>query len=198
MGVTRKHSSRTTGVDVGVIDDLVPVGKLLTFVGLIESNVFPWYYNKNTYGVGLEDTASQSGFTHVFVHEGQVNSDFWPHAKVFVDAFASAINAVNWKPLRVQANLVPQLKETHGGVPHTDGQQHLVRPGHQWVTGIVYLNDADGDTMFYDGDVICERHSPFANRCVWFDGSVFHSGSVPQSVSRRLVLNINLDVYSWK
>ena len=160
--------------------------------------MFPWYYNKNTYSSSFEDIASQSGFTHLFIEDKRVNSDFWGQASGFVEMFAKSINAVDWTPLRVQANLVPQLKLTHDGVPHTDGQQNLIKNGYEWITGIVYLNESDGDTLFYHENKIVYRHSPVVNRCLWFDGNVVHSGSVPQNTSRRLILNINLEVKSWK
>lgn len=183
--------------DIGIVDHVVPVSKLNHFVGLIESNVFPWYFHKNTYGTNLPDISAQSGFIHLFVEDKRVNSDFWLSASSLVDCFVDSIGAVEPTVLRAQVNMVPKLKDTHNGVAHTDGCGQFVRTGYEWVTAILYLNDSDGDTLFYENGVITERFSPVKNRAVWFDGNVEHSGSVPTNTARRLVFNMNLEVKSW-
>ena len=59
-----------------------------------------------------------------------------------------------------------------------------------WVC-LYYVNDSDGDTIFYEDDKKTEikRVSPKKGRIAFFDGTIWHSGSKP-SFSRRGVINI--------
>ena len=68
--------------------------------------------------------------------------------------------------------------------PHTD------KPIPHWVC-LYYLNDSEGDTIFYDssGEEI-NRVSPKKGRIAFFDGLIVHSGSRPTS-NHRKALNIN-------
>ena len=88
--------------------------------------------------------------------------------------------------------------------PHTDHDAP-----HQ--TLLVYLNDADGDTIFYDmvyepdsGEHpieyarkrkewlrVKETVTPKSNKAVLFDGMRYHSSSQPTKTQMRYVLNVN-------
>jgi len=75
---------------------------------------------------------------------------------------------------------------------------------------LLYLNDADGSTVIYNetyeptfGNMdqhyekiknnltIMETVEPKANRMVIFDSRHYHTGTLPTSTARRVVLNIN-------
>ena len=72
---------------------------------------------------------------------------------------------------------------------HTD----LTHP--HWVC-LYYVNDSDGDTIFYLNDKKTEikRVSPKKGRIAFFDGTIPHTGGVPSN-STRTVLNINFNKY---
>jgi hypothetical protein len=59
------------------------------------------------------------------------------------------------------------------------------RPGAS--TGILYLNDNNGYTVFEDGT----RVQSAANRFVEFDASLRHTGASCTDAPYRLVLNLN-------
>jgi hypothetical protein len=69
------------------------------------------------------------------------------------------------------------------------------------VATIFYVNESDGDTIFYNervGDVanykdlkIYDRVSPKANRLVLFDGDLLHTGSSPTKFKQRILINSN-------
>ncbi len=75
----------------------------------------------------------------------------------------------------------PRIQE-----PHID-----IKDTPHWVC-LYYVNDSDGDTIFYQNDKITEikRISPKKGRIAFFDGSVYHSGSKP-STTPRGVINIS-------
>lgn len=62
---------------------------------------------------------------------------------------------------------------------------------------ILYLNDADGDTIIYNETTeqseytVLETISPKKNRLVFFDGLHYHTGNSPIKNNRRLLMNIN-------
>lgn len=69
-------------------------------------------------------------------------------------------------------------------------------------TALLYVNDADGDTVIYGetwspgyAGPYAEAHrvAPAANRLVLFDGLQFHSGTTPVKTPRRVVVNINYE-----
>lgn len=70
---------------------------------------------------------------------------------------------------------------------HTDDDEnHFV--------GLLYLNDIDGDTIFWEGDTIAHREPPKANKLVVFNGRHYHSSSTPTKGVARFVLNMNFGV----
>ena len=57
---------------------------------------------------------------------------------------------------------------------------------------LYYLNDADGDTVFFDaGGNVIERVSPKKGRVLVFDGSLYHGGGIPKKGPRSVV---NFDI----
>jgi hypothetical protein len=58
---------------------------------------------------------------------------------------------------------------------------------------LYYVNDADGDTVFFnEKNEIIKSVSPKRGRVVAFDGSIYHGGGVPKNGPRCA---INFDVY---
>ena len=54
-------------------------------------------------------------------------------------------------------------------------------------TGILYINDSDGYTIFDNG----EKVNSVRNRFVEFDSQIMHSGTSCTSTKRRIVINFN-------
>lgn len=83
--------------------------------------------------------------------------------------------------LRVKANLTLRRDR------HLEYGLHIDTPRRGAVTGILYLNDNEGYTLFEDGS----RVASVANRFVFFDASRRHTGAACTDAPFRLVLNLN-------
>lgn len=73
--------------------------------------------------------------------------------------------------------------------PHTDFGPNVPH----WVV-LYYVNDSDGDTVFFDNNNnIIERVTPKKGRVVLFNGNILHSGGIPKS-NPRCVINFNIAI----
>lgn len=105
--------------------------------------------------------------------------------------------------IRIKANILPPLQtktQNRLNLPHTDTNiPHLVF--------LYYLNDCDGDTVMFNKQrlanttnsdacymedlAITHSVTPKKNSMLVFDGSWFHTSSVP-TLDYRMVININI------
>ena len=79
-------------------------------------------------------------------------------------------------------------------VPHKTTLEHYAphtyRP-EEHLGLIYYLNDSDGDTIFFAGDKELQRVTPKKGRIVLFDGNTLHAGGFPTD-NPRCIVNYNL------
>jgi hypothetical protein len=72
----------------------------------------------------------------------------------------------------------------------TPNNIHLDFPFSHWV-GLYYINDSDGDTIFFDDDENeIKRVTPKKGQMVFFDGSIKHCSS-PPTKTHRAIVNFN-------
>lgn len=60
---------------------------------------------------------------------------------------------------------------------------------------LYYVNDSDGDTVFFNQGKIFKRVAPKRGRCVVFDGDIWHGGGIPTKNPRSVV---NFDILVGK
>lgn len=79
---------------------------------------------------------------------------------------------------------VPHKTKLDFYAPHTDRpEKHL---------GLIYyVNDSDGDTVFFEKEKIIEKVTPKKGRIVLFDGETLHSGGFPTN-NPRCIVNFNI------
>ena len=98
------------------------------------------------------------------------------------------------KIARIKANLnFPPINypENHHYCTHVD----LPRE-YNAITCIYYVNDCDGDTLFFseDGKTEINRVSPKKGKLVYFDSKIPHAGCPPRNSTTKCVINFNFFV----
>lgn len=167
---------------------------------LIGNTYFPYYYCLDTVESYQEQTLfndplilHQPQFVHILSLNGQPRSN----------AFDTIMSKFNFNTLlngyqisRIKINLLnPPIKASkqHYHVPHFDSKKS------DDVTVIYYVNNSDGDTVFFnekfEGDVpinlsIKNTVSPKKGRIVMFNSNQFHASRPPFEIDYRCVINM--------
>jgi len=80
-------------------------------------------------------------------------------------------------------------------VPYKTESKHMAKhTDFPFKHGVIiyYVNDADGDTVFFDdNDNIIAEVTPKKGRAVLFDGKIMHSGGIPKN-GPRCIINYNI------
>ena len=56
---------------------------------------------------------------------------------------------------------------------------------------ILYMNETDGDTIFYKENKEINRFTPVPNTLLIFSGNIMHTGCSPLKNNQRILLNSN-------
>lgn len=161
--------------------------KKIQSISLDELNM-PWFFLESVSGMeDFNDTNLQYGFFHVIFNDAPNSflfDKFYPIIEIMKNNYE--IDVFNLKRMR----LGMQVKISDKSIvnfPHTDyDNDHMVM--------LMYLNDSDGDTIFYNDDKkVIRSIEPSENTAVLFDGKILHSSSTPSKNSRRVALNINFN-----
>jgi hypothetical protein len=187
-----------------IIDNCLPDKLFSNLIENVFREDFPWYYVSQTASPSLDitDTFDYS-WTHLAIENGEDNSKI---AKLVRDIHQFCMSRSGEKPgnlFRARFGLITALEKQKIHEPHIDFDfEHRV--------GLLYLNNSDGDTIFYKdryqnleissetfkrqkGEFSIENSiSPIANRFVLFEGDQFHSSSTPYLNQRRIVLNMDI------
>lgn len=157
------------------IDDFLPKSTFENIQRQMLGDNFPWYYRP--YKTTTEDGGIfDSQFTHTFYFDGRWNS---PH----VWAVEPVLSILNPKEIvRIKANLTVPYTEVRQWGMHTDFDDPEI------TTGILYLTESDGGTVFNGGS----RVDCVPNRFVHFNADTFHSGETFTNAKVRCVINFNV------
>ena len=163
---------------------------------LLTSDNFGWYYNHTTAyeEKKLSDTFQ---FTHKFYDEiYNAASYYYQNA---LELFQS-INIKYKKFLRIKANFtVPSLNlGTKHQLIHRDIEnEHITNKKYptykqRLSTFLYYVNDSDGDTIFYDDNKKeIKKFKPKKGTGLIFKSNILHAGSNPVKYDKRIVINYN-------
>jgi len=181
-------------MDIKVIDNFLSKSYHEKLFKILTSADFPWYFINNITQTGSSDLR-EFGFNHTFWDTDGQRENFYSWF---------------WKPALYQMMDVIEcdliLRSRCDMTTHTDGNflhsPHIDFDFPHFST-IFYINDCDGDTLFYDKrttntDEIqfldlneIKRVTPKANRLIIFDGDIIHTGSSPSKNKKRILINSN-------
>jgi hypothetical protein len=175
---------------------------------IVEQNL-PLYYNPNTIYLGknhlLENEESKlaylidsntkdtSQFTHNFIQNENIISDHWIQF-LPITYFFMAKCGIGANMILKRAKLNFQLKdnsltENQYNVPHIDQFE-------KGITGIYYVNDCDGSTVFFDKSdkpKIIQEIQAKKGTFIYFDSNIYHAGKPAKQSEYKSVINFN-----WK
>jgi len=170
----------------------------------VMNDTMPWYTSTTAYANDKEVDLFGHSFYHLAVNDSKVNSALGEFIQPIFMLSLLQENPKAKKPFRIRLGLITVTQKTVFHKPHVDFD-YL----HQ--TGLMYINDADGDTVFYkehydpecglsskeyleniqDKLTVDTTITPKANTLVIFDGLQYHQSSTPTTVPKRITLNFN-------
>jgi hypothetical protein len=180
-----------------VIDNFLPEQYQNSIEKLLLEANFPWYLNKNTVSedyvapYGVINTTEGMQFTHTFFREGHIYSEHYGQISLLNYHLMLKENIDTTNVLRVKANLnvaFADYPDEHHYPIHIDFPKDFLN-----TTCIYYVNDSDGDTIFFKEDGVTEikRVTPKKGRLVYFDSNTPHAGCPPKNYKVRSVINFN-------
>lgn len=163
----------------------------------------PWYYSAST-AFDEQDTKNTMDYSwyHIVMSEGNSESILAP---LIESSLISALENANQdisEIIRIRIGLITATQETIIHDPHVDWDE-----AHK--TGILYLNNSDGDTYIYNEmyDVnssmnskeyiantklsVYDTSTPQQNKLVLINGLQYHASSTPVKTGRRVAINFN-------
>ena len=180
-----------------IIDNAVPkqlFEKLIRqFNGKDQFFKLPMYFVPGTSRYKEFPNPLETSWYHLIYEDDHVESHTYDTVE---SAFMVALDSVGeklHKIIRMRMGFITAHENTIVHDPHIDYT-------YPHRTALLYLNDSDGDTYFYNSDPflvmqnkfeVTETVSPKANRFVTFDGLTYHSSSTPSKSICRAVININ-------
>ena len=158
-----------------VIDNFLPPELHEQIKSRLLGGDFPWFYNNTKIYDADPDNPHNFQFTHL------VYDDYVPHSPLWegLDPIIRYMNAQAW--VRIKCNLTTRTEEIYTYGMHQDIDDFV------GVTGVYYVNDNNGYTVFDDGEIIHTK----ANRLVLFDSRRIHTGTSCTDEKVRCVINFN-------
>ena len=174
---------------IEVIDNFLPNKFSDELIQMHKDLKFPWFLQKSTIdniekGVVDENVIDTPQLTHGFYNlDNHINS---PH-------FEKVVKILNYLPEKKRElfKIKSNLNLNYTNYKNNNYQpRHIDRGLENHQSLLYYVNDSDGDTYFFEKDVIIKKVSPKKNRAVLFNSDIEHAGSNPIVSSERIVINL--------
>lgn len=162
----------------------------------VTSSKIPWYYFNGTLGSGLrgsyaveQDTytiCDLPRFTHYFHPNSSTPILDKQHIMPLTQWLRSNVLPSGFEARRVMGNLTTQLRdgELLLNVPHVDSDDGNL------FTFLYYVNDSDGQTVYFNNGKIHQETAPVRGTGALFASNTVHAGQVPCINKTRYVINI--------
>ena len=183
---------------IKIIENFIPEQFQNEIENILCGNNFPWYYNNETtnpsdYGAYIDlKTRDTPHFVHGYYGNNNVVSDYFSLVKPLL-YFMPNHGFTPIEIYRCKSNLtLPSNKPLDSYVvPHVDILDT------NYKTLLYYVNDSDGDTIFFketpnefNGTLtINKSSSPKRGTAVIFDSNIIHSKRSPVKSNQRVIIN---------
>ena len=165
-----------------IVKDLLPQSYKKEIQDALLGDIFPWYFNKN---ILLNVEKSSSQFTHTFYRNDQIESNAFNLIRPMIYFIEDKTNTAFKKIERIKANLRTKTVDDNYELNiHKDMEQG------NYKSFIYYVNDSDGDTLFFDNNnTIINSVTPKENSGVFFNSNTIHTSQAPIKNDYRVVIN---------
>jgi len=198
------------GKDVVVVEDALPKELFKHLKNQIIDYRFPWHHVYNSAFVeqseyinnGKANNIYDYSFAHIAYENFTVTSQIYDLSYAALLCALSKVNLEISRLFRIRLGMHTPSKELMINDPHVDND-------HPHIAGLLYLNECDADTYFFnqrwngkrqqyeeedfDRELIAQI-KPKENRFVFFDGTMYHSSSRQTNTSQRIVINYNFEI----
>ena len=155
-----------------IIDNYLSTEDHLILNAVLESNNFPWYFQKRS--VNLKDKNKfDFHFGHNFYLNDNVTSDYFKTLNPIIEKLK--VNSL----IRIKGNLNPVTSKPFNSKPHKD-------QSFDCKVALYYLNTNNGYTVINDEKIKCIK-----NRIVLFNSNVEHYGVTCTDEPTKLAINFN-------
>lgn len=160
---------------MNIYKNFLPDNVFKTLRDNMMGDYFPWYFNE--YIVDENETGSNFQFTFTFIRDGRQScwGKWFDIIKPVID------NIKHVKMNRIKANLLVRTNKIIQHAYHTDQEKG--------TTGILYLDNSNGYTMFKNNKKIISEENKF----VEFNSTLKHAGSTCTDKKRRMIINFNYE-----
>lgn len=164
-----------------IIKDLLPQSYKKEIQDALLGDIFPWYFNKNI----LPSEKSSFQFTHTLYRDNKIESDAFTLIRPMIYFIEDKTNTSFKKIERIKANLrTKTLDDNYEFNIHKDMAEN------NYKSFIYYVNDSDGDTLFFDdNNKIINSVTPKENSGVFFNSNIKHTSQAPIKNDYRVVIN---------
>jgi hypothetical protein len=169
---------------------------------LVMGNDFGWFWNDATiyeHDLGAvidSSTKDSSQFTHTIFLNEKPQSEYYHYFSEMLSHLEPHIGKIK-RLIRIKANLIMKDESYPDGFyngPHADYY------GNNLMSFVYYVNDSDGDTIIFDGELNGKPHSikeitekdsetPNSGTGIVFNSQQIHTSSTPRFTERRAVIN---------
>lgn len=161
----------------------------------VTSTKIPWFFFTHTLGKDQRGSYKVDQDTYTIADLPRFSHIFYPNSKTAKEDTAAVVPLTNWVKknllpgydvVRVMGNLTTQLRDAELllNIPHVDTDDG------KKFTFLYYVNDSDGQTVFFeDGQIVCDT-TPVRGTGALFPSNTVHAGQVPCINKSRYVINI--------
>ena len=151
----------------------------------VSSGVTTVYKGEEIEHIFNKDTIDTPQLVHSACYNGEATSIHFDQLSEIVKYLD--FENVNYHVYRIKSNLTFNLTD-YKKINHQP--IHIDKDTEDIKSLLYYVNDSDGDTLFFDNDLnIIKRVSPKKNTAILFDSNILHAGSNPIKSKKRIVIN---------